>query len=56
MQYLFKSRCCAYVEMGWEPADNREHKIVNCPVPGCPRGNKTEVLKGNNSIKLENIK
>jgi hypothetical protein len=25
-----------YLTLGWEPADNREHKIVNCPVPGCP--------------------
>jgi Na+/H+ antiporter NhaD/arsenite permease-like protein len=22
--------------LGWEPADNKEHKIKNCPVPGCP--------------------
>jgi len=22
--------------MGWEPADNRKHKIENCPVEGCP--------------------
>ena len=29
-----------YLIMGWEPADNKEHKIVNCPVPGCPMGNK----------------
>jgi Na+/H+ antiporter NhaD/arsenite permease-like protein len=28
-----------YFTMGWEPADNREHKIVNCPVPGCPMAN-----------------
>jgi len=21
---------------GWEPADNKKHKIENCPVPGCP--------------------
>jgi len=25
-----------YLTMGWEPADNKEHKIINCPVPGCP--------------------
>jgi len=25
-----------YLIMGWEPADNKEHKIINCPVPGCP--------------------
>jgi Na+/H+ antiporter NhaD/arsenite permease-like protein len=34
-----------YLTMGWEPADNREHKIVNCPVPGCPMANKPIVLK-----------
>ena len=33
-----------YLTLGWEPADNREHKIVNCPVPGCPMANKHEVL------------
>jgi Na+/H+ antiporter NhaD/arsenite permease-like protein len=27
-----------YLVMGWEPADNKEHKIINCPVPGCPMG------------------
>ena len=31
-----------YLTMGWEPADNKEHKIINCPVPGCPMANKTE--------------
>lgn len=25
-----------YLVMGWEPADNNEHKVINCPVPGCP--------------------
>ena len=29
-----------YLVMGWEPADNKEHKIVNCPVPGCPMAKK----------------
>ena len=29
-----------YFVMGWEPADNKEHKIINCPVPGCPMANK----------------
>jgi len=27
-----------YLIMGWEPADNKEHKVINCPVPGCPMG------------------
>lgn len=30
--------------MGWEPGDNREHKIENCQVPGCPMANKTETV------------
>jgi Na+/H+ antiporter NhaD/arsenite permease-like protein len=37
-----------YFTMGWEPADNREHKIVNCPVPGCPMANKQEIPKSTN--------
>jgi Na+/H+ antiporter NhaD/arsenite permease-like protein len=31
-----------YFIMGWEPADNREHKIKNCPVPGCPMADHPE--------------
>lgn len=31
-----------FLTMGWEPADNREHKIINCPVEGCPMAEKTE--------------
>ncbi len=31
-----------YLIMGWEPADNKEHKVINCPVPGCPMANKGE--------------
>jgi hypothetical protein len=31
-----------YLTMGWEPADNKEHKIINCPVPGCPMADKAE--------------
>ena len=34
-----------YFVMGWEPADNKEHKIINCPVPGCPMANKAEAGK-----------
>ena len=34
-----------YLIMGWEPADNKEHKIINCPVPGCPMANKGECTK-----------
>lgn len=35
-----------YLVMGWEPADNTEHKINSCPVPGCPMANK---------VKTENV-
>lgn len=31
-----------YLILGWEPADNKEHKIINCPVPGCKMKIKTE--------------
>ncbi|MBI5009385.1 MAG: citrate transporter [Bacteroidia bacterium] len=34
-----------FLTMGWEPADNKEHKIVNCPVPGCPMAGKEEAVK-----------
>ena len=34
-----------FLTMGWEPADNREHKVVNCPVPGCPMANKPDTQK-----------
>ncbi len=33
-----------YMIMGWEPADNKEHKVINCPVPGCPMANKAEAV------------
>lgn len=31
--------------LGWEPADTKEHKIVNCPVPGCPMANQSVVTQ-----------
>jgi Na+/H+ antiporter NhaD/arsenite permease-like protein len=31
-----------YLILGWEPADTNEHKINNCPVPGCPMAGQTE--------------
>jgi hypothetical protein len=31
-----------YLIMGWEPADNKEHKVLNCPVPGCHMSNSGE--------------
>jgi len=39
-----------YFIMGWEPADNNEHKVINCPVPGCPMGNKPEAGKVPGSV------
>jgi Na+/H+ antiporter NhaD/arsenite permease-like protein len=33
-----------YLTLGWEPADNKEHKVINCPVPGCPMANKGEKI------------
>jgi Na+/H+ antiporter NhaD/arsenite permease-like protein len=35
-----------FLVMGWEPADNKEHKIVNCPVPGCPMAKHSETPPG----------
>jgi Na+/H+ antiporter NhaD/arsenite permease-like protein len=43
-----------YLTMGWEPADNREHKIINCPVPGCPMANKPGVAGNDTSIIFKN--
>ena len=31
-----------YLIMGWEPADSKEHKIIDCPVPGCPMAGHEE--------------
>ena len=41
-----------YLIMGWEPADNKEHKIINCPVPGCPMANKRESVKEAKTINF----
>ena len=35
-----------YLLLGWEPADTREHKIINCPVPGCPMAGQGEAAEG----------
>jgi Na+/H+ antiporter NhaD/arsenite permease-like protein len=32
-----------YLLLGWEPADTKEHKIINCPVPGCPMAGQSEL-------------
>jgi Na+/H+ antiporter NhaD/arsenite permease-like protein len=39
-----------YLLLGWEPADNKEHKIINCPVPGCPMANKGEAIPEPGSV------
>jgi len=39
-----------YLIMGWEPADNKEHKIINCPVPGCPMANKQAAVSGPGTV------
>jgi Na+/H+ antiporter NhaD/arsenite permease-like protein len=31
-----------YLILGWEPSDTKEHKIVDCPVPGCPMAGQEE--------------
>jgi Na+/H+ antiporter NhaD/arsenite permease-like protein len=43
-----------FITMGWEPADNRQHKIVNCPVPGCPMANKPVTRNSEGTFKLTN--
>jgi Na+/H+ antiporter NhaD/arsenite permease-like protein len=46
-----------FLLMGWEPADNKEHKIINCPVPGCPMSNKPQPEPGAGSVSyIELIK
>lgn len=35
-----------YLLLGWEPADTKEHKIINCPVPGCPMAGHGEAPEG----------
>jgi Na+/H+ antiporter NhaD/arsenite permease-like protein len=39
-----------YLVMGWEPADNREHKIINCQVPGCPMAGHVEKDSGKGTV------
>ena len=47
-----------YLILGWEPSDNKEHKIINCPVPGCPMAGKKVtaiepgIVHSNNSATL----
>ena len=39
-----------YLLLGWEPADNKEHKIINCPVPGCPMAGQGEAEAGHGTV------
>jgi len=39
-----------YLLLGWEPADNKEHKIDNCPVPGCPMAGHGSEETGHGTI------
>jgi Na+/H+ antiporter NhaD/arsenite permease-like protein len=41
-----------YLIMGWEPADNRKHKVDNCPVPGCPMAKPAAENTSQNSLLL----
>ncbi len=43
-----------YLILGWEPADNREHKIENCPVEGCPFANQEVTVLQKNESKAGN--
>jgi Na+/H+ antiporter NhaD/arsenite permease-like protein len=45
-----------YFIMGWEPADNKEHKIINCPVPGCPMANKQVQANPPGSVSYNNLR
>jgi len=44
-----------YLLLGWEPADNKEHKIINCPVPGCPMANKPEAANLPGTISYQEL-
>jgi len=34
-----------YLLLGWEPADTKEHKIIDCQAPGCPMAGQTEMVR-----------
>jgi Na+/H+ antiporter NhaD/arsenite permease-like protein len=42
--------------MGWEPADNKEHKIKTCPVPGCPMSKKPPEQNFRGLIRFNDLK
>ncbi len=41
--------------MGWEPADNNKHKVINCPVPGCPMANPEKTPMGSVSVNYSDL-
>lgn len=43
-----------YLILGWEPSDNREHKIENCPVEGCPFANQEVTVLHKDESKAGN--
>ncbi len=45
-----------YLVMGWVPADNKEHKIKNCPVPGCPWAVKNPSPSNASSVNFPEIR
>jgi Na+/H+ antiporter NhaD/arsenite permease-like protein len=45
-----------YLTMGWEPADNKEHKIINCPVPGCPMGQNPTTETTNGTVSYNDLR
>jgi len=45
-----------FLLLGWEPADSKEHKINNCPVPGCPMANQAEGSGSKPSILFGKIR
>ena len=44
-----------YLLLGWEPADNNEHKINNCPVPGCPMAEQSEPLSEISILQFDTL-
>jgi Na+/H+ antiporter NhaD/arsenite permease-like protein len=44
-----------FLTIGWEPGDNREHKIENCPVPGCPMATKAPSEKVPGSMSYSEL-
>ncbi len=44
-----------YLIWGWNPADNKEHKIINCPVPGCPKAKQSDSSPGKGIIEYNEL-